>query len=129
MIDLLVIDSAGTHGSHEGDPPDPRAMSAAKRRGYDLSGIRSRPVMRSDFERFDYVLGMDQYNLRLLRALQPRESKAYVGRLLDFAPHLGLADIDDPYYGGAGHFESVLDLIEAAADGLLDVIRRRGNAR
>ena len=126
MADWLLIDSAGTHGSHEGDLPDARAITAAKRRGYDLSGICSRPVMPSDFGRFDYVLGMDEYNLRLLRAMKPPESPAYVGRLLDFAPHLGKSDIDDPYYGGPHHFEEVLDQIEAAAEGLLRAIRQRG---
>ena len=46
-------------------------------------------------------------------------------RLLDFAPHLGLRDVEDPYYGGARHFELVLEQIEAGADGLLAEIARK----
>jgi protein-tyrosine phosphatase len=122
---LLVIDSAGTHGSHQGEPPDTRAISVARSRGYDLTGIRSRPLVQSDFERFDYMLGMDNYNLHFMRAMQPGGCVAYVGRLLDFAPHLGIEEIDDPYYGGARHFDTVLAQIEAGADGLLAEIRKR----
>ena len=120
----LLIDSAGTHGSHEGDPPDARAIAVARSRGYDLAGIRSRPVVQSDFERFHYVLGMDNYNLRFLQSMKPPGSPAHVGRLLDFAPHLGVEEIDDPYYGGPGHFDTVLERIQAGADGLLAEIRK-----
>lgn len=127
LADRLLIDSAGTHGGHAGDPPDPRAAAAAARRGYDLSAIRSRPVVQADFLLFDYVLGMDNYNLRLLRTLRPAGFAGYLGRLLDFAPHLGLDEIADPYYSGAGAFEVALDQIEAGADGLIAELRRRAN--
>jgi protein-tyrosine phosphatase len=44
--------------------------------------------------------------------------------LLDFAPHLNQADVPDPYYGGEHGFERVLDLVETAAQGLLEHIRK-----
>ncbi|MEP6703007.1 MAG: low molecular weight protein-tyrosine-phosphatase [Betaproteobacteria bacterium] len=129
----LVIDSAGTHASHAGDAPDARAIAVARTRGYDLSEIRSRPITRADFGRFDYVLGMDNYNLKLLRAMAPAGFAGYLGRLLDFAPHLGVEEIDDPYYGDARQFDMVLAQIEAGADGLLSEIstgvRRAGERR
>ena len=125
LHDKLVIDSAGTHGSHEGHPPDARAITVARSRGYDLSGIRSRPLVQADFERFDYVLGMDNHNLHFMRAMQPEGSAAHVGRLLEFAPHLGVEDVVDPYYGGQRHFDVVLEQIEAGADGLIAEIRKR----
>ena len=120
----LLIDSAGTHGGHAGDPPDPRAVKAAARRGYDLSAIRSRPVVQDDFQRFDYILGMDQYNVRLLRALRPQGFAGRLGSLLDFAPQLGVSEIIDPYYSGPEAFDAVLDQIEAGADGLIAELRR-----
>jgi protein-tyrosine phosphatase len=43
---------------------------------------------------------------------------------LDYAPHLGATDVPDPYYGGAGGFELVLDMAEAAAAGLLEAIEQ-----
>jgi protein-tyrosine phosphatase len=49
---------------------------------------------------------------------------------LDFAPHLEHREVPDPYYGTAEGFELVLDLVEEAASGLLDHLRREleGNA-
>ena len=55
----------------------------------------------------------------------PVTCSGYAALLLDYAPHLGVDEIDDPYYGGAKHFDAVLDHIEAGADGLLAEIRRR----
>jgi protein-tyrosine phosphatase len=127
LADRLFIASSGTHGSHEGDPPDQRAIAAGKRRGYDLSAIRSRPLLRSDYQRFHYMLGMDAHNLRILNGMKPADCKGYIGRLLDFAPHLGKSDIVDPYYGSEHQFEEVLDQIEAGADGLIaEIVRRIG---
>jgi protein-tyrosine phosphatase len=120
----IRIDSAGTHG-HPGHPPDTRAISVARSRGYDLSGIRSRPLVLDDFEQFDYLIGMDNYNVHFMLAMQPGSCRAHIGRLLDFAPHLGVDEIDDPYYGGQRHFNIVLGQIEAGADGLLEEIRNR----
>ena len=122
LADRIEIDSAGTHGGHAGAPPDLRAVAAAARRGYDLSTIRSRPVVQADFQRFHYILGMDNHNLRLLRALRPDGATGYLGRLLDFAPHLGREEISDPYYSSASAFEEALDQIQAGADGLIAAV-------
>src|SRR5713101_8646772 len=56
----VTADSAGTHGYHVGEPPDPRAQKAAAKRGYDLSGLRARTIEDADFQRFDLILAMDQ---------------------------------------------------------------------
>ncbi len=77
----------------------------------------------SDFHEFDYVLGMDRENLAAMRALQPANSQAQVGLLLDYAG-LPQSDVPDPYYGGDDGFEQVLDLIERASQGLLDELQR-----
>jgi protein-tyrosine phosphatase len=116
---LVDVASAGTGDWHVGMPADPRAVAHAARRGYDLSGVRARQVGAEHFERFDWILGMDNGNLRDLRALRPPSYSGRLGLFLDFAPHLGLRDVPDPYYGAPLHFERVLDLVEQASDGLL----------
>ena len=115
-------DSAGTHAYHIGDPPDARAQRHAAKRGYDLSALRARRVEAADFERFDYVLAMDETNLTALRRLCPAQYRERVKLFLEFAPEAGRRDVPDPYYGGAQGFEDVLDLVELAAEGLLDHI-------
>ena len=121
----IRVDSAGTHAYHEGEPPDPRARNAAARRGIDLSTLIARRVREADFERFDFVLAMDELNYELLRELSPTEHHSRIQLFLDYAPRLGRKDVPDPYYGGSTGFEYVLDLVEEASLGLLEHLRTR----
>ena len=57
----IEIDSAGTAGYHVGESPDPRSQAAARRRGYDMSGLRARILTPEDFERFDFILSNPPY--------------------------------------------------------------------
>lgn len=125
LSDSIYIDSAGTHAYHVGEPPDPRAQSTALTRGIDMSDLRARRAIESDFEYFEYVLAMDHDNHALLEQLSPPDRKDRLSLFLEFAPQLGEMEVPDPYYGGIKGFEHVFDMIEAASHGLLDDIRKR----
>jgi protein-tyrosine phosphatase len=122
LADRVHIDSAGTGGWHVGSPPDERAAAAAGSRGISLEG-RARRIRAEDFSQFDLLLAMDSANLRDLRALAGSdEERARVRLLREFDPAAvasGDLDVPDPYYGSAGGFEEVLDLVTAACEGLL----------
>lgn len=120
----VQIDSAGTHGYHEGAPPDPRACRAAARRGVDLKQLRARQVTAADFAHFELVIAMDEQNRQFLLEACPPEYQSRIRLLLEFAPHLERREVPDPYYGGSTGFEHVLDLVEEAATGLLEHLRR-----
>jgi low molecular weight protein-tyrosine phosphatase len=113
----VQADSAGTSGWHNGHAPDARSQAEALARGYDLSAQQSRQITRSDFDRFDLILAMDNSNLADLRAMQPAGSRARVGLLLDYAPDQPLREVPDPYYEHG--FGAVFDLIESASRGLI----------
>lgn len=117
------FDSAGTHGYHNGEPPDQRATQAAAKRGYDLSRLRARPVRKSDFEDFDLILAMDRGHLSWLRRECPRQFHAKLALFLNYSAIQPDADVPDPYYGPGDGFEYVLDLCEDAVRGLLDRYR------
>ena len=121
----IASDSAGTHDYHIGEPPDPRAQKIAGKRGYDLSALRGRQVSRRDFDEFDYVLAMDELNLRLLQRLCPAQHAHKLRLFLEFAPDPDVREVPDPYYGGTQSFERVLDMVEQAAQGLLAHVRER----
>ena len=123
LADAIGIDSAGTGAYHVGEAPDPRTQQAAKTRGFDLSRQRARQAVGADFNRFDYVLAMDRDNFRNLQRICPPGYTGHLGLFLEFAPRLGATDVPDPYYGGPNGFETVLDMVEEAARGLLDHIR------
>ena len=125
----IEIDSAGTGGWHVGAPPDERATAAARARGVVMEGA-ARQVSARDFDDHDLLLAADRENAAALRAIAPdREAAAKVRLLREFDPAAvaaGDLDVPDPYYGGADGFERVLDLVEAACEGLLDHLRAEG---
>lgn len=120
----VEVDSAGTHGYHVGAPPDDRTQAHALERGYDLSALRARQLKAADFQHFDLVLAMDDDNLTRAQALCPPEQRHRLKLLMAYAPAGHGRLVPDPYYGGAKDFETVLNLVEAACDGLLDELRR-----
>ena len=122
---LIDVDSAGTHAYHVGEPPDPRAMQAARKRGIELGRQRARRISEKDFLEFDYVLAMDRSNYDDLLLLAPADHTSKLHLFLTFAPGLAVDEVPDPYYGGITGFERVLDLIEQAALGLLAEIRQQ----
>lgn len=121
----IEVESAGTAAYHAGELPDRRSRDAARRRGLRLDG-RARQFLEPDFDRFDFVLAMDRENLAHLEALRPGARRGgHLGLLRDFDPLAApLAEVPDPYYGGPGGFDEVLDICEAACRGLLDHIRQ-----
>ncbi|MEY2600299.1 MAG: hypothetical protein RLZZ142_2558, partial [Verrucomicrobiota bacterium] len=95
----IQVDSAGTEGYHTGAPPDHRAIRHARRRGYELSGLRARKVDPADFSRFDLILAADPSNLAALRHRCPAEHHHKLALFLGDRP------IPDPYHGEDAGFE------------------------
>src|ERR1700694_1212635 len=70
LKDKIHIDSAGTGGWHEGDGRDSRMIAHAMKRGYDLRDLEARQIRApEDLREFDYILTMDNSNLKNVRAL------------------------------------------------------------
>jgi protein-tyrosine phosphatase len=111
--------------------------AAARKRGVALTS-RSRPLRPEDWRRFRHVVCMDEDNVRAVEAaVRHWESSglllvaggcdgARVSLMTDWAPEGSaarkLGRVPDPYYGGAQGFEQVLDLLDVAAEGLLDAV-------
>lgn len=124
LEDKVLIDSAGTHGYHVGESPDPRTQRAAAERGYDLSEIRARKVAPDDMEYFDLILAMDRGNLEVLRSLCPPERQHRLKLFMTYARNFDEDEVPDPYYGLGHGFDLVLDMVEDASLGLLETIKR-----
>jgi len=124
LADRIVVDSAGTHAYHVGEPPDRRAQAAAERRGIRLTGIQARRVHERDFEEFDLVLAMDRDNLGLLVQQAEPHHHEKIRLFMEYAS-ADEEEVPDPYYGGTTGFERVLDLVEDASRGLLEALRTR----
>jgi protein-tyrosine phosphatase len=123
------VDSAGTHGYHTEEPPDPRAIRAAAARGYDLTGLKARPVASHDFARFHWMLAMDETHLAWLQRKSPDPGNPRIELLMGQVEGVVETEVPDPYYGPDAGFEHVLDLVERACDGFVQRLLREGAVR
>lgn len=121
--DKVEVDSAGTHGYHVGEAPDARTQRAASARGYNLSQIRARKVARQDLDYFDLILAMDKSNLDNLRRIATPEQQARIQLFMDYAKNFDDEEVPDPYYGLGHGFDLVMDMVEDAAQGLIEDIQ------
>ena len=131
----LVISSAGTGGWHHGEPMDPRARAALRRRGYSDHGHRARKFETRWFEETDLVVCLDRGHQQTLLSLGRGRAgdRRFDDRLVmlrGFDPRSGGAvDVPDPYYGDDTDFEACLDQVEAGCRGLVDDLSERVEGR
>jgi protein-tyrosine phosphatase len=121
----ITVDSAGTGAWHVGEERDRRSRAVAKKRDMPITGP-ARQFARSDFDRFDLVLALDEENARELRRVAPTdEARAKIRLLREFdASAAPGAEVPDPYYGGPEGFELVFDICLAACRGLLENLQK-----
>lgn len=118
---LVEVDSAGTIDYHEGEQADARMRDYAEKRGYNLNSIARKFNAETDFEKFDYIIAMDENNFEDIKALDlDNKFTENIYRMADFSKNPEVTEIPDPYYGGKEGFENVLDILEDAAAGLLE---------
>jgi len=115
LTGMVQVDSAGTHDFHTGEAPDARA----------LAHCVARQVRQEDFREFDLILAMDWENLSALQQRCPKQFHYKLMLLMRFANEFEEATIPDPYYGGADGFAKMLDYIEDACQGVLELVRKR----
>jgi protein-tyrosine phosphatase len=124
LLGRFVIDSAGMHGWHEGEPADPRARRVAEKHGVEVTSI-ARPIADEDFERFDLILAMDRSHLRELRARCPPSLRSRIRLMRTFdGASSGERDVPDPYYDREEAFERVFEQLDICCRNLLAELRR-----
>lgn len=122
----VFVDSAGTSNFNEGKTPDDRMRLHGSKRGYDFCSI-ARTFRSSDFDRFDYIIVMDDNNYMNVKKLaKSEEDVAKIRRMTDFSKDFADHDhVPDPYYGGDDGFNLVMNLLEDAAKGLLQEVKTK----
>ncbi len=121
----VYADSAGTHGSHVGEKPDARVQAAAIKRGYDLSQVTARQITVKDFHDYDMILVMDWENMTALRQICPRKYHHKLMLLMRFSNEYEEATVPNAAHGGPETISRVLDYVEDACQGVLDILRKR----
>ena len=123
LEDEIECDSAGTIDYHQGHSADPRMREYAGLRGYELNSI-ARKFILQDFEKFDWIITMDENNYSQIRLLDPNNSFTHkIRRMTDFCETTKISSVPDPYYGGNRGFETVIDILEDACGGFLKYLK------
>jgi protein-tyrosine phosphatase len=123
LLEKFFVDSAGTAGHHEGEEADPRTIEHSKKRGFEVTSI-SRPFLSlSDFEKFDYIIAMDDANYNdLLEFDSQKKFSQKIYKIVQFCTSMTVKEVPDPYYGGPDSFELMLNILEDACQGLFEKI-------
>lgn len=117
------IDSAGTTGYHAGQPADRRMQSHAIKRGFNLTSTSRKFDPQTDFDYFDFIIGMDNENMQALKRMARNNlDLKKLSKMTDFRIEINYDEVPDPYYGGDAGFELVLDILEDSCSGLLEKI-------
>ena len=126
LSDRISVDSAGTSNWNEGNTPDERMRLHGSKKGYDFDSV-ARTFRSSDFDKFDYILVMDNNNyMNVKRLAKSEEDESKIHRMTDFSIDYSDHDhVPDPYYGGDDGFNLVMSLLEDACKGLLNEIKEK----
>lgn len=125
MQTLFKCDSAGTSDFHIGELPDERTIKCASMYNLPLKH-RCRQVNRTDFRDFEYILAMDENNLRSLNNLKVRYgfSGKEIHLMRDFVAGSKGMPVPDPYYGGEEGFQEIYHILEEAIDSFLAQLKK-----
>lgn len=124
LSEEYFIDSAGISAAHAGQKADSRMREAASNRGYTLTST-SRPFdAASEFDRFDFIITMDESNLEAVQSYAVNDhQKKKVFSAVSFLKKIKVPRIPDPYYGGDDGFDHVINLLEECCENILAMMR------
>ena len=125
LSDKIKVDSCGTAAFNIGKSPDPRAMAAAARAGYDISQQIARQINDHDYDVNHYLIAMDRINLTNVKAWAPKDFQGDIELFMTYSQKSGNTQIPDPFYDNERQFDKVIQLLETSAVGLLEHIRKQ----
>ena len=117
------VDSAGTSNSRVRSSPNPVAQECMRLHGilHHVQDHKSRQVATSDFETFNFIFAMDQYNMDSLMSLAPEDAKSKIKYLASFDSDCTLGEIiSDPYGGSLEDYEAVFACCWRSCENFLD---------
>ena len=123
LDNAIRVDSCGTAAFNVGKPPDPRAVAACERKGYDISQQIARQIDDNDFASANYLVPMDNINAMNIKGWAPADFAGEINNLMFYAGQGRHSQLPDPYYEDAAKFDRVITAIEKACAGLLKTIR------
>lgn len=118
LADSFVIASAATSTEEIGNPVHRGTREKLREHGISAAGKTAVQMKRSDYDKYDYLIGMDDWNIRNILRITGGDPEGKVHKLLEFAGRDG--DIADPWY--TGNFDETYEDVKAGCDGLWKIV-------
>src|SRR5690625_2776395 len=127
LTDKIHVDSAGTASWHEGKPPYEGTRKKLTELNITYGGMTARQLKEEDFTTFDYIIPMDDQNVKDIESSFATDSKdgVVIRKLMNFVPNPQEMNVPDPYY--TGDFDYTYELVEEASTRLLKYIINKHN--
>lgn len=116
----FYIASSATSREEIGNPVHPGTRKKLKELGISTAGKYAVQLKKKDYQEYDYLIGMDEWNIRNILRIVGSDPQGKVHKLLEFAG--SGRDIADPWY--TGNFEVTYEDIREGCEGLLSHILR-----
>lgn len=123
LEDLFEIDSAATSREEIGNPPHYGTVSKLRQVGIPLVPHRARQMTRADYEHYDYLIGMDTYNIRNMERIAGGDPEGKIYKLMTFAD--SGRDVADPWY--TGDFEATYRDLKEGLEGFFEYLEKNGD--
>ena len=122
LADEFQIASAATSTEEIGNPVHHGTRSKLAQLGISTSGKYAVQMKRSDYQEYDYIIGMDSWNYRNMLRIAGKDNDSKISLLLDYTDHP--RDVADPWY--TGDFEKTYEDVLAGCQGFLAYLRQQG---
>lgn len=122
LTEEFYIDSAATSREEIGNPVHYGTRQKLKEQGIPCGNHLARQVMKKEYEEYDYILGMDSWNMKNIKKIFKNDPDKKIHKLLDFSQNS--RDIADPWY--TGNFDVTYNDVSEGCRGLLNYIIEKG---
>jgi protein-tyrosine phosphatase len=122
LSEEFYIDSMATSTEEIGNPPHRGTVNKLREVGIPLVPHRAKQISWSDYDKFDYIIGMDTWNIKNLNRMLKGDPEGKVYKFLTFAG--SDRDIADPWY--TGNFDETYDDVIMGCDGFLKYLKENG---
>lgn len=125
LADLFVIDSRATSTEEIGNPPHRGTIQKMREEGIPVLPHRATQITWKDYNDFDYIIGMDTWNMRNLNRMLKGDPEGKIYKFLSFAG--SGRDIADPWY--TGNFDVTYDDVVEGCEGFLKYLEEQGELK
>ena len=119
LEEQFYIESAATSTEELGNEVYPPAKRKLAEHGISCKGKTARQMKQADYDRFDLLIGMDEWNIRNMNSICGGDPEGKIHKLLDYTKRRG--DVADPWY--TGDFDATWRDVNEGCQRLLDTLQ------